>query len=211
MLVEPENEKVKEMLSWARVSETLEEYLEWLQFFFFLLSCLTIFASLGQGWRRQTHSAVDADGRVWVQPLSSPLVSPPPPPHRLMYFLPLFFSLHPESSSLTSGRREWKSSRGKQTQWRCWGPCAGRRTNSRSPRRDFLHTPCWLWSGDSSDPEVQCQERSAPTTSWMRTQWLRQDARLGCWAVKSHGHRVVIAIHYLRAGMLCIHAQKVNF
>lgn len=28
MLVEPENEKVKEMLSWARVSETLEEYLE---------------------------------------------------------------------------------------------------------------------------------------------------------------------------------------
>lgn len=35
MLVEPENEKVKEMLSWARVSETLEEYLEWLQIFFF--------------------------------------------------------------------------------------------------------------------------------------------------------------------------------
>lgn len=28
MLVEPENEKVKEMLSWARVSKTLHKYLE---------------------------------------------------------------------------------------------------------------------------------------------------------------------------------------
>lgn len=71
-------------------------------------------------------------------------------------FLPqLCLCLHLESSSFTPGRKEWKSSRGKQTPWRCWLPFAGRRTNSRSPRRDSLHTPCWLWSGDSSDPEVR--------------------------------------------------------
>lgn len=29
MLVEPENEKVKEMLSWARVSKAQREFLEW--------------------------------------------------------------------------------------------------------------------------------------------------------------------------------------
>lgn len=68
---------------------------------------------------------------------------------------PQSLCLHLESSSFTPGRKEWKSSRGNQTRWRCWGSCAGRRTNSRSPRRDSLHTPCWLWSGDSSDPELQ--------------------------------------------------------
>lgn len=35
MLVEPENEKVKEMLSWARVSKTQDEYLQWLQCYYF--------------------------------------------------------------------------------------------------------------------------------------------------------------------------------